>query len=742
MAHTLPKALGYGSSKGGRPEYPHGDDAEPRDYAAYIRDLWEQQDEAMEGLHNVWVQNILFLGNRQWWRANPSTGIWEPIQLPSWKEQPVTNLSLSYFKTALAKATKQRPAWQVIPASSDPSDVQASELGDQLLEAKWTELRLGRIIRRAVAWTLSTGNAFLYPYWRTDTGKMIPLQAEIEVPIMDELGMPTGQFQTAMAPLDDRGEPIVDEMGRPDPTAEPAFVDQGDIGVRVFSPFQVRVNPEADCDDDVIWTIIGEVMTVDEIIDRWPEAADEVKGEDVGLLDEYDRLISTVAAGSDRQVTSTADERDRDLDKALVLHYHEKPCPEYPQGRFWIATKDTLLEGPTELPDNLWPVVIHMEDLTIPGRYYAQSTLEAVVGLNREYNEVNAAIKEHHNLMTKGKWLVPKGSGVKRGMITSEPGEVIQHTPGLPPVQADIRPLPAPVYQERERILLDFETVSSVHGVSQGKTPSGVTAGVAILQLQEADDTDLGPFLAMLEETVAQLASHILRIAKDRYVEERLIHVVGPNRKYLARSFKGADLEGCVDVVPIAESSFPWSRSARQSMLIEMAGQLPDLFIDKDTGTFDKAQFARMLPVGGLESLAQNDDLDVQEALREQEMFRDFGTISNEMPEVMWWQNHEAHFRQHVQILKSAEYKDWPPEIQMMFEQHCQMHDTFRQQQRMQAMVAQDPAAAMGLAGTPGSPMPPTAGPPSGMPSMPPGMQVPTTTPRHAQDLDPADVPE
>src|SRR5690606_18273508 len=138
--------------------------------------------------------------------------------------------------------------------------------------------------------------------------------------------------------------------------------------------------------------------------------------------------------------------------------------------------------------------------------------------------------------------------------------------PGFEIKQAEIKPLPAAVYQERERVLADFEMVSGIRKVSMGQNPPGVTAGVAILQLQEADDTDLGPFLAMLEECVAEVARAFLQIIRNNYDTERLIYVPGQDRRYLARAFRGADLEGALDVIPVAESSFPWSKTAKQAM--------------------------------------------------------------------------------------------------------------------------------------------------------------------------------
>jgi len=595
----------------------------------------------------------------------------------------------------LAKATRVRPAWNVTPAGPDPEDVQAALLASEVLEAKWTELRLDRVLRRAVSWAIVTGNGYMYPYWNTSTGRMKRHEMEMEVPVYEEYDGEQVEVGTEvrMVPLDEDGEPKRHADGSLNLDAEPFISDQGDIGVMAPSPFQVRVSPEAESDDDVNWYMIAQPMTLREIQQTWPDAFDNdlgpnVSAEDVGYMEDATRLMHGYSGGNNR-TASPADQRSRDLPKALVLFYHQKPDDDYPDGRYWVTTKDMLLEKPTDLPEGVWPGIVHLTDIEIPGRYHAASTFESVVPLNREYNEINANIKEHHNLFIQGKWMVPKGAGIRKGSITRQPGEVIPYNPGFKPEQADLKPLPGAVYQERQRVLDDYHLVGGFRGVSMGAPPPGVTAGVAFLQLQEADDTDLAPFLSMLEASVAQLAGGILQIVKERYLEERLVHVVGPNRKFQVRAFRGADLEGAVDVVPIAESSFPWSRTARQSMLMTMAQQMPFLFEDQETGAFDKTKFAQLLPVGGLEVFANSEDIDVNEALTEEDLYSVYGVESREAPPVQWWQNHEVHFNQHVRILKSGMHKQWTPEAQDLFMQHVEETRQHRDQARAQRNIEQ-----------------------------------------------------
>jgi hypothetical protein len=680
---TGPRVAEYPTGKGNSVETQ-------QEYAHYTRGLWDEQDEALRPLHDLWKQNLLFLSSRQWFDRRT----FRPQVVASWRERPVVNLCRPFFKTFLAKVTKVRPAWMALPDSTDPEDVHSTQLAQQVLEAKWVELKVARVLRRAAAWTIATGNGYLMPYWNTSTGKMQKLEVEMEVPVYEDVDGEDIQVGTEMmmVPCDENGDPIIDpETRRPRDGAEPHVVDRGEVGVRVLSPFQVRVSPSAESDDDVDWYIIGEVKTLREIQQLWPDAFKEgseitVMSEDVQALDGHDDALSGVL-GSDRPTASPSDQRDRDLPKALVLFYHEKPNTDYPDGRYWVCTKDMVLEEPGPLPEGIWPGIVHLEDVSVPGRYHAASTFEDVVEINREYNELNGQIKEHHNLFIRGKWLVPRGSGIRKGSITTQPGEVIEHLQGFEPKQADLKPLPGAVYGERQRIMEDYQLVSGIHRVSMGAPPPGVTAGVAFLQLQEADDTDLAPFLTMLEESVAELAGYFLRIVQERYTDERIAYVAGPNRQYQVRAFTGADLKGAVAVVPVAESSFPWSKTAKQSMLLTLAQQMPSLFSDPETGMFDRAAFARMLPVGGLDQFAASEDIDVQEALNEEDIFANWDEYGAQYPEVGWWQNHEIHYNQHVRILKTGSHLKWPEPAQEKFMEHVQQTMEARDQKRAERNI-------------------------------------------------------
>lgn len=668
--------------------YPTGEPgSDPRRRAAYARwvgALWDEQTEELRALHLIWEENLLFLANQHWHRLGKD-GFRLDRNLEDWQQRPVYNFCLPFYNTYLSKATKSRPATQTIPASSDPQDMKAAELADEVLDAKWMELKGQRRFRLWAAWTIATGNGYALPYWNQRSGKLKRLEVEIEVPMYAAPGVPLmvegpdgydePATEVAMCPCDEDGMPILGDDGRPKPGAEGHVIDQGEIDFRIYSPFQVRVNAEATSDEDVTSFTVVEPMTFRQIEERWPDYAHLVQEEDVSqVMGTHSTLTSVLdgrVLGEARSGASPRDERARKLPRALVKFHYEKQCPKYPEGRFWVSAGDVLLEDPQPLPDGLFKL-IHMQDVMVPGRYHGMSRLEAVVAINREYNELSARIAEHHELHSNPKILVPRQAGIKKGTWTRKPGEMVEYTFPMKPEAMPPAQLPASVFQERERLLADFERISGMRAVSQGGTTGGVTAGIAIMQLQEADDADMASFLASGEECVAELAGAFLTLIKANYTDERLYYAAGPGRRYMVKSFQASDLEGAVDVVPQAGSTRAGSEVARQAVIMELAKVAPFLFEDpENSGRPDAARFARALQLGGLEAAYESEDVHRTEAMREEEAFSLLGGMEDvEIPRPEPWQDHRIHFNQHRRTLAGAEWRQWPQEAQDAFLAH------------------------------------------------------------------------
>ena len=678
------------NQKKGPCEYPEGDDLPPARYSAYAREKMDERLEEQRWYRIEATQNLLFLAGLQWWRYDQRTGTFRLPNFPPWAQRPVRNLLIRYFQFMLAKYTKNRPRYRAIPELTDPDNLWAAALADEILQSKWKERRWTKTLRQALVWMIATGNSYTMTYWNTHSGKLEPLTAPVEGMWVDD---EMNEFEEEMrdCPCDENGDPIMDDDGNYDLEAKPAHIDIGEVGRRVLNPFQVFIDNDALSDDDVEDVVVAEALDIEVVYKRWPESKGEnIEPEDVTELTRFDNLVAGITAGADthlagHQVAEASEQKE--ARKTLVLHYFERPSEDYPNGRHWVtAGRNHLLVKPGELPDGIWPAVIHYKEIEVPGRWLGDCNMTHLIGLQREYNEISGMIKEHHNLMLRGKWLVPRGSLVLKGAITTEPGQVLQHSPHMKPEMQDLKPLPNEVYGEREKVLADFDRIAGAHLASMGGAPPGVTSGRGFLTLQEADNDDMAPAIEMIEENVAQEAFQVIKLIQANYEEERVARFSGKNRGYQAKAFRGADLSAIVAIDPVAGSAMPWSRTAQAAQVLEVAKVFPHMFLDPMTGALDPDRVKLAIPVGTEDAMAPDVDEDIQKSLREEELFEGWDQNPDTavvLPEPQPWQNHHIHMRQHKRRLDSATFEEWPLENQKAFIVHYQAHQTMLEQQLM-----------------------------------------------------------
>ncbi len=692
--------------------YPRTDEEEESTYHAYADALKDERYEALAGERAQWYQNMLFAEGHQWWDYKDGRYVFPSG--PSWKSYPVRNRIHPYLRMITAKMTKNRPQTSCLPASSDDKDIAAARLADKVLEAKWHELDQTARVREMIAWAAVTGSAWVMPHWNTDTGKMVPLTTMVPVTQID----PQTGFETTElveAPCDEDGQPI---MNGPefDLEAEPAYIDEGDVGLRVFGPHRVFPDRSADTEGDIRSVVIVEPMEVRDVVARWPEmrgaglsaTATTTELDTIPTYVDGERPIGggdIAMSGQGRGAAQYAD----------VLFYYERPSKEWPHGRSWVTVDDRLLQAPGALPDGIWPVVYLLKDMDVPGRLLGKANMTAGIGLQREYNESTQVINQHHKLFMKGVWLLPASTGLgKADFDVRDPGATIKYNGLQKPEMVDLKALPHKVYEERAVIAEDFNSALGVHRASQGRPDPGVTSGRAFLALQEADDSDLAPMTERLEMMIAKIGNHTLKLIKMHYEDERTVKYVGRNNVYQFAAFKGADLEGVSDVIPVVGSAYPWSKSAQLSNTMEVMERLPMLMISPDTGQIDNDRVRRALSLGVEDVVDRGFEKDHAEVQREHLRFQEWEPQTPDdlgvPPAVpMQWQNHAVHIQQHGALMKDSEFEGWPPFKRKAMMDHYQVHMAMLE--ATMAAMAEQQTAAGGEGSSSQQGLPPTQGP-------------------------------
>lgn len=693
------------------------DDAEPLDIAkgraakkqhdAIVAWTWEQFQtikSARLSTERQWYLNLaMYFGKQNVHLAAPksnglglgvSNRLWVP-PAPYYRARPVINRIRPTILHELAKLTSQKPSASIVPASAEDRDMYAAMAGEQIWENEYRDKKLKLVIRRAVWWMLTCGTGFIKSWWDPNCGpEGMVLDPQTGMPSQGKLGdiryIPETPFNIFVPDL------------REEEIEEQPFI----IHATTRSPEWVMLNfPKA---------MNGEAIN--------PNSADSQEIFDSSFLN----LVGAKSL-----------ERRRNC---LVLEVWVKPYadPKFPNGAYYIIIDGKIVLGQGALPFSHGKFPFAKIDHIPGGKFYGTSSIEDLIPLQKEYNRTRGQIIEAKNRMAKPQLVAPRGS-VDASKITSEPGQVIQYTPGMePPKPLPLQPLPNYVLEELDRIKIDWDDISGQHDVSKGQVPPGVTAATAISYLQERDESRMSPTFDSLEEGVEKIAQLALSYVHDYWSVERMVKVTGPDGSFDVMAFKGSDLGNNLDIKVEGGSSLPTSKAARQAFIMDLMKM----------GFIDPKEGLEVMDIGGIDKIFERLDTDQRQAQREnlrmskvtpedlqqynqawmqQQIAQQMGggqdqqvdpqadmqtqaavdpltgqpsvqDVQNIQPPppiipVNTWDNHQIHIAYHNQFRKGQSFENLPDFVKQVFEQHVQMHIAAMGSE----MITQNPAMAAGL---------------------------------------------
>lgn len=632
---------------------------------------------------------------------------------PYWRARPVINRIRPTIRHELAQLTNNKPNASIVPASAEDRDMYAAMAGEQIWENLYSDKKLKYIIRRAMWWNQVCGNGFVKTWWDHTAGA-------IDI-----------------------------KTGKP----------QGDICYSPETPFHVLVPDFREEElENQPFMIHAQSKSPEWVKMNFPEALDGSKL-NTGVSDATDLIEESFLGLIGTQNLNRQN-------AVLILEVWVKPGqnPMFPEGAFFTVIGDKIVQGIQGWPFSHGMYPMAKFDHIPSGKFYATSTVEDLIPLQKEYNRTRGQIIEAKNRMAKPQLAAPRGS-VDPSKITSEPGQVILYTPGFdPPKPIPLEPLPSYVLQEQDRMMLDWNDISGQHDVSKGQAPPGVTAATAISYLQERDESKLSPTFDSLEEGIEKIARMSLVYVHDYWDTERLIRVTGQNGSFDVMTFKGSDLGSNMDIKIEAGSSLPVSKAAKQALIMDL---MKMNFISPEKGL-------EVMDMGGINKIYEQIQVDQRQAMRENlrmskatpDVLAEYAASYGQQPDVPvdpmaditqlgdpsvmaqdpsasltpdpnalqngpnapvdqpvqqppvplivpvnTWDNHKLHIEYHNQFRKGQAFENLPEETKALFEQHVQQHiqamgiESITLNPQMAAGLPPQPVGPDGQPQAPGNPI-------------------------------------
>lgn len=686
-----------------------------------------------------WHANLAFYFGRQWIQIQniSVTGsnvvgfaLADPKPTERWRVRHVSNKIKRIIRTELTKLTKEEPQFYTVPGSTEESDraaaLAADSISDYLLHSRYFNITRGQ----ATFWTCLTGTGFIKTFYdetRKDMdGQMGKIIYEAVSPF--HIFVPWLQIQ------DIEEQPYVFNCKAVDHELVEEYYGKSLQGSKDISRdiletrFLTSLGIRNDQKSELKQAYVKEVWV--KPCKEFPKGVMFVYCESKLLYmyqpepaQDQNPQQSMLATGGGQEYTGNgngqaAPDPMQALQQMLPGMQNGQPSqPGIDLSQIGFSNPQAVglpgMEQISEYPYQHGEFPFAKIDHIPAGRFYAQSTIDDLMPIQKDYNRTRSVMKEASNLSGKPQWWMTKGS-YDVGKHTSEPGLIIQVNPGFEgPKPLEQPELPQQVKDELDIAIRDMDDISGQFEISKGRTPPGVEAASAIAYLQEENDTILYHTVASVEAAIQKIGIQSLSLVHEFWTEDRVVRATSKNSYFEARVFKGSDLNPFMDFRVESESVAPRSKAAKQAFITELlkTGALPldkamrYLQMNETNKLYEElmvdsrhAQRENYMMSKGTALYKQSTEMDPADPMGQQRLPRQAIQKDENGKEIVQhgqplmqpvtindFDNHPIHVMEHENYMKSQEYELLSPEIQQIFLDHLTEH----KQEIMQEQLAQ-----------------------------------------------------
>lgn len=614
--------------------------------AAEVRrkhDLWH---EARRPHEIQWYINTATLRNLIWVDYEPNLNRMDAPKLTSSRERTRSNINLVLpkFKARQSKFLKNPFEPIVLPATSDPEDIQDARATKTAIEFIWRKERLEMKYKDVLNWS----NACSKGYWWFHWNPTAIARQEVPDPMT--------------------GQKTIQEF------------EGGDIEIEAGSPFEVLVSdpgiPDIGQQPEIMRVRLRKTTEVEQRHQLPPGTIKATESVPTDFL--YKRTIASLSNRGPNVSNAENDETHTNT-HVLVYELFTAPCADYPMGRYVVVAGDRVLKEMDSLPygfhdmkGNPYPVV-EFPDMQVAGQYWNPTMIEQIIPLNREYNLVRTLITDNLKHMANPKIIydvrhnMPEDSW--KGGVAGEKIPIFNY-PGLPPPTV-ISPanIGSDAWQLVRLIKDELSEITQIYPESMGRAGSA-TSGFQTNLLQEANESVHQPDIRMHQLAMEEACRKIRRMMKLGYDTPRLLAVVGKTTLPDVVEFSKQDIDEHADIIIWSGSALSSSPAIRNQQAMEMftsglLGNIQDPQVQRDT--------LAMIDMNGFGRLRERYMRDEEMARLENERFEEGQPAAWPGP----WEDHEIQYRIHTDQLKSPDLELWSDQAKNALIEHTVYHAYF-----------------------------------------------------------------
>jgi len=597
-----------------------------------------------------WKKYMSWVAGYQLLDYNSQTGKLMAIR-PNRSRKLIFNKLKGFVRTLYGRLCADRPQMGTLPATDDQDDLQASEVGDRVIDGLSLKLGFKKTLDTAKNWMIFTNVAFIRVFWNEDDFGILDVVRNKEV----------------------------DEQGQEQEGPSTTITEEGDIGLEALNPFNCRPDPLFTDPKKWRYFVFGDRVDAEKLEKDYDLEYGVLKDDDSGLYDEM-----TLPIGSpEGSIASGTVDQEGVIGRTSV------------KKELWTKDLYAIVAGKQLLAYGLNKYgvipVFGTEDETIPttsnqrGVNWNDSVIKDAIPIQREYNRQRSLASISMEMAIKVKVMAPLNSLVSKKQFTDENGIFIDFNASRGnPYQLKLDPLPAFFPSYMSDLGKELQDMFSLHEASFGQLPPRAShaSGTLLSLLLEQDDVVLNPILIKLNDMLSDAWHLVLEMVQDNYNTARLLRYTGQDGKYAIGKFRGSDLKGNTDVLVTSQTGLPRSRPLR----IEYLTKLREIGLIKDDQLV-----LELMEFGNIDKLFKDSLLHERKAYRENDLiFSDPNIDPNSVAEwVYQLEDHPTHIKIHMRDRLAPKFDDYTPAQKQAMEAHIGAHQAIIQQQQQDAMNQQ-----------------------------------------------------
>ena len=522
-------------------------------------------------------------------------------------------------ETKVSQMTRLKPAVEVLPSNDEYEDKAAAKVVGLLIKHLFYLNNLDFMIQRMHRSARIFGESFMFIDYDKNKGDLDPAYVEARDQGLKEIQLPDGS---------------VYDMDKP--------LKTGDLSYETELPWRVLLQRKLNI-EDVEYNFRITLQEVEKMKDKYPEKKNLIKSEDELAVFDIENI------------------EDRLLeDHVLVYEFFHKSSEMLGDKNVSIRfTKECILEQEENKVSHDKMNFVRLTDMDIPNVLNGVSNYETILPLQKMYDNISTLIAKNIYLTAHAKWLMPKGA-CKIEQLGND-NTIVQYSGPVAPHLAQVSSNPVEVYNFREQIKQDMQTVYGSQGIARGEVPKGITAASALQFLNEIENERNSTDISKHGFLILDIAKMSIAVAGDNYhVDDgRMLRIVGDKNKHLIKHFDVANLNKDYDIRFDNSTGLPETKSAKIQRIMDTMQRNPNLFSPE--------RWEELLDLGSSESMIKLATEAIRAADSENEDMLSGESVG--MPED--WEDHIAHWESHVRAVQNRTFKEEAgPEIQAAMKQH------------------------------------------------------------------------